>query len=572
METQSLSLFNLVPDFSVLAQGQFTSSQGLSSVFVVFLLAITIGFLIYAFEKFVRSRKDIKHYLALTREQEKGQLLVNRRQLKENAKKMSDGGNLWREFDESLVVVKKGDAEQLFNSIDAAHFFNTSTLTRSLTENRMLAAVPGFITAFGVIGTFAGLTLGLRALDLGGDIDSLKEGINAMISGASVAFITSLWGVFLSVVFNFIEKWLERGIRSDVYRLQNQIDYLYPRITAEQTLADLEQLNRKSTETLQGLAEEIGNSMQEQMMVVSQNLREGLEESLEKILAPALEKLASDAHEGSSQALESLMDRYMDRIGGIGDTQKAMLESASGSINEASSGMNEGFKSFMTDLDQQMSSVKMVQSDLLEKVKQSTEDQSQAFTTINNNLNEMLVSFKVVTQSNEQASQAFLQSGQAINQSTDVMSSFITKFEQMTTEATTRLNTLIELASSVTAQNKDVGEVLINMLKSSDAAISALTDSTQQLTKLGELTTSEISAVQGHFEQLQTSLQNHVEQLEKQVASLLQDYGEQVQAQTSSRLSVWNTETSQYTGAMKDAITALAGVVEEMEGMKRVAV
>ena len=62
-----------------------------------------------------------------------------------------------------------------------------------------------------------------------------------MIAGASIAFMTSLWGVFLSVVFNFIEKSLERLCRGRITTLQNTIDYLYPRITAEQSLVNIEE-------------------------------------------------------------------------------------------------------------------------------------------------------------------------------------------------------------------------------------------------------------------------------------------------------------------------------------------
>ena len=62
-----------------------------------------------------------------------------------------------------------------------------------------------------------------------------------MISGASIAFMTSLWGVALSVSFNFLEKLLERFARAQISGLQNTIDFLYPRVTAEQSLVNIEE-------------------------------------------------------------------------------------------------------------------------------------------------------------------------------------------------------------------------------------------------------------------------------------------------------------------------------------------
>ncbi len=98
-------------------------------------------------------------------------------------------GNLWREFDESLVHIPV--RERLCNTLDAEHFFNTHTIARRLTENRLLAAVPGFLTALGVIGTFIGLTLGLESLRLSNSdtqsVEALQAGIFGLIGGASIA-------------------------------------------------------------------------------------------------------------------------------------------------------------------------------------------------------------------------------------------------------------------------------------------------------------------------------------------------------------------------------------------------
>lgn len=103
-------------------------------------------------------------------------------------------GPLWREFDESLVY--SADKTRLFNTLDAEHFFNNSTLANGLTSSRLLAAAPSFLTAIGVLGTFTGLTIGLGSLQINaGDVDALKDGVAVMISGAAIAFMTSVWGM-----------------------------------------------------------------------------------------------------------------------------------------------------------------------------------------------------------------------------------------------------------------------------------------------------------------------------------------------------------------------------------------
>ncbi|OWO66372.1 hypothetical protein B2J68_19900, partial [Vibrio cholerae] len=50
----------------------------------------------------------------------------------------------------------------------------------------------------------------------------------------------------------------------------------------------------KSRESLQGLAEKIGEKMQESLIQATQGIQQGLESSLEKIMAPAINKLVDE--------------------------------------------------------------------------------------------------------------------------------------------------------------------------------------------------------------------------------------------------------------------------------------
>jgi len=51
----------------------------------------------------------------------------------------------------------------------------------------------------------------------------------------------------------------------------------------------------------------------------------------------------------------------------------------------------------------------------------------------------------------------------------------------------------------------------------------------------------------------------------KNVAELMTDFGRQTQSQINDRLNEWNSQTSEYTRTMTDAIKALASVVDEIE-------
>ena len=280
---------------------------------------------------------------------------MNRQALRDKASKVKhDAGHLWKEFDETFIEAKVGEDVHLHNIYDASHFFNSSTLAGGITESRMLAAVPGFLTALGVIGTFVGLQLGLSELNIGNDaaVQEMKAGLAHVISGAKIAFMTSVWGVTLSVLFNFIEKWLESFVRSRIHRLQVRIDELFPRFSAEFQLQKIAEDGAESRESLQGMAERIGEKMQESLIEATSGIQQGLEASLEKIMAPAIEKLVNETTDGSQKALEQLVEGFLYKFGEQGETQRKAMDEASKGVGEALSSMNQTLEGFIWNLDQ----------------------------------------------------------------------------------------------------------------------------------------------------------------------------------------------------------------------------
>lgn len=379
MNETEYSLIRLWPEFGRVWQGDFTSPEGLSALFVIVLFTITTFFAFLSLKSFWQAKRHLKFYKSLLEGLTSEHLLEKRRDITRQALANGAYGRLWREFDESLVNVPQ--KQRLCNTLDAAHFFNTHTLARGLTENRMVAAVPGFLTAIGVLGTFAGLQMGLSSLSesMTGtpEIDQLTVGIFGMIGGASIAFMTSVWGVFTSVAFNFFEKWLERNIRSSISTFQNEVDYLFPRITAEQSLSNIEDFTRQSNERLAELDEKIGHKLQEAMREASGAIREGMENSLNSILGPAIESLVNNANSGSEKALESLLERFLQGVGSAGEDQRQMMQQAATDITKASDGMSAGLSGFAAKMESQIESMAERNTEILAGVNSAIRQQLQ---------------------------------------------------------------------------------------------------------------------------------------------------------------------------------------------------
>lgn len=374
MDSAQYNLTKLWPQFDLLLSGDFTSPEGLSALFVSVLLSLLLIFSCWSLVNYWQAKNRIKFYRSLISGLTVEKLLEKRRDIFNSAMENKRYGRLWREFDESLVHVPQ--KERLCNTLDAAHFFNTQTISRGLTENRLLSAVPGFLTAIGVIGTFAGLQMGLSELNVtSDDFAELKSGIEVLIGGASIAFMTSVWGVFTSVTFNFFEKMLERGARSSISEFQKEVDYLYPRVTAEQSLTHIEDFSRQSMEKLAELDEKIGHKMQEAMQQASVVIRDGMEQSLNTILGPAIERLVDNAHSGSEKALESMMERFLEGIGSAGDNQRVALENAANKMTEASGGMSSGLNEFASNMDKQITQMAQRNTEIFDSLESSIKKQ-----------------------------------------------------------------------------------------------------------------------------------------------------------------------------------------------------
>ena len=329
-------------------------AETVSICIVGFLILCAAYSAVIVWKRFSQSVRYISFYKDLLKDIKQEELAQQRNEIKRKSQEHPLLGHIWEEFDESLVRQKTANGEyKLFNTLDAAHFFNTHTLAEGLTENRLLAAVPSLLVAIGVIGTFAGLQMGLAGVDLGsGELRDVKEGIYGMLSGASIAFQSSVWGIALSVVFNLFEKYKERKVRANISEIQNRVDFLYPRINPEQMLVEIADAGKQGTETMQGLAEQIGNKMQEAVIQSGESFGNALKENLHEILAPALEKIAVEAKTGSEKALESMLERFMEGFGKAGEDQRDMMDKSSNEVRRAVGEFGEGMTRFLDRLDE----------------------------------------------------------------------------------------------------------------------------------------------------------------------------------------------------------------------------
>ena len=236
--------------------------------------------------------------------------------------------HLWSEFNETLVKLKKADGtEEIFNTVDAHYFFNEERLIASRVNLPFYRAVPGFLTGFGILGTFLGLTFGLGQINITSDnVQVLKEGIRGLLFGAGMAFSTSVWGIALSIVFSIFEKYPANSLRRHLSSLQDDIDKLFTRRTSEYWLADVLEESRQQSSELKKFNTDLATSI---ASALDEKLANRLIPTFEKLLAAIDEltrtgtkKIGEIIAEGPGTEIEKLTDV----LGKVGITLETTVE------------------------------------------------------------------------------------------------------------------------------------------------------------------------------------------------------------------------------------------------------
>lgn len=469
-------LQHLWPKFSAIGVGE---SAALSVWFWIVMVVIFITTLFFILRHGLRFRSRMRALNSLLEGQNREGLAVARREILQRANVLQrDVRLLWSEFDESLVITE--DQKKIFNTLDASYFFNAKTLAPGLTGSRLLAAVPSFLVALGVLGTFVGLTIGLSGLaGTSNEVEALKGGINELISGATVAFMTSVWGVFFSLVLNFIEKLIEGNVLNKISKLQQRVDELYLRIPAEQSLLYIAEHSKESKHALQELHERIGDRLQETLSGMSDAMQEAVTEALNTVMAPAIQALVNNSSEQSSQALTALVEQFMVGMASAGREQGGQMQQAAADVNSAVNSIGERLDHLFTNLsDQQNQQLELARqqssefSGQLQKLThaadQKQEQLEQRFGELMSSLSNQMEKQLGAAQSHDEQRQAVFK--QQMNESSSSQTALLEQLSQT-------VNQQVQSMTEVGAQrDKSFETIVSNVMTKLDAQLASQMD------------------------------------------------------------------------------------------------
>ena len=118
-------------------------------------------------------------------------------------------------------------AETDTSGMSPAHYQSVDSFLLHKSPRFPLAALvkilPGTFVGFGILGTFLGFSNGISGMSLSGNVDELFGKLGTFFSGLNTAFITSIVGVILSVVFGILYQFPLNKIRFHCARIYAEL-------------------------------------------------------------------------------------------------------------------------------------------------------------------------------------------------------------------------------------------------------------------------------------------------------------------------------------------------------------
>ncbi len=188
-----------------------------------------------------------------------------------------------------------------------------------VTHAGLCSMVPGFLTSLGILGTFVGLVTGLGGINFA-DYDVMTKSVEGLVGGLYVAFYTSIYGISLSIVYNFAFRYFSSGLSMRLERFYDAFHEKFQAVTQKSMIDELARNQKKEIENLEtsaaylekvnehlssGLGKELGNQISNSMIPPFRDINESLKGAMEEF------RIAQD------NALGTIVDDFVREMQGL---------------------------------------------------------------------------------------------------------------------------------------------------------------------------------------------------------------------------------------------------------------
>ena len=288
---------------------------------------------------------------------------------------------------------------------DVSDYINEESVIDENPGRQLGEMVPGIMVSLGILGTFLGLVTGLSGLTLIEDTDAMLSAVQQLISGMSTAFLTSIFGVIASLIFNLLNRSAtgkcERALRKFIDTFQH---YAMERPVDDGT--QIVTMQQEQNEYMRQMVEEIAGRMAAQMEQSILRAMLPVQRSMDNFIVAAtreqvegIDRVAARFVERMNKALDGeflKLGQTLEQVRAQNEHTQEDLRAAAQAIDtmtkdvinmhQLSQGVLEQFKAYVEDLGGQKSIVEkacMANAQAIDHLNNTMRAQIQALDELN---------------------------------------------------------------------------------------------------------------------------------------------------------------------------------------------
>lgn len=239
-------------------------------------------------------------------------------------------------YKEFTAFIKKsqrgiGDVEDYINEDEV----------EDIIGKRLIDLLPDVLTSLGILGTFIGLVVGLKDFEPT-NYEAMTASVSSLVNGIKVAFLTSIYGLSLSLVFGYGTKTAYGDLTEALHSFLDKFHrFVIPSAEAE---ARNLMVNYEEAQT-------------EAIEKMTEQFSEHLATSFERVITPSFRKmnqsmdiLTDTMAKGQEEMMKGLLDDFLIKMKDSFHLQFDSFNQALDDMTKAQKSMTENTKSMYTDL------------------------------------------------------------------------------------------------------------------------------------------------------------------------------------------------------------------------------
>lgn len=205
-----------------------------------------------------------------------------------------------------------------YSRIKAEDYFNENSILENKINIHSIGNKASVLTGLGILGTFVGLAIGLYKINNSNLAKNLTV-IDNLIPKMGLAFITSIFGMFFSLIYSSCQKRILGDVYKNINEIESVLEFLFPsQLDIETTLGrievNLEKFTKEASKTIEKSSYEVtkqtfkefGKQFQEAAKNAGSDLLSGVNNAVNQIFTNEFLKSFKDIHKSFAEIAKTL--------------------------------------------------------------------------------------------------------------------------------------------------------------------------------------------------------------------------------------------------------------------------